>query len=105
MFPDSQHVTALGLGHSRSTTTGGERDRVDKVVLECVAHLADSTAETAGVEAREVLDEVPLDLGDGLGRHDWVVGPEVERGQQEVAGADRDEDVGIEGRKDSRHQS
>jgi len=75
------------------------------VVIERVAHLVDPPAEAVGVELWEVCDEVPLDLGEDLGRHDRFVEPEVERGQEEVAGQDRDQDVGVEGRNESRDQS
>ena len=51
------------------------RANVDELVFEYLAHLADAATEADGVDAREVLDE------------------------------DRDEDVGIESRNESRHQS
>ena len=48
----------------------------------------------------EVRPEVALDLDEGLVRHDWFVEPEIEGGQEEVAGEDRYEEVGIEGRNE-----
>jgi len=59
----------------------------------------------SGAEVREVGDEVPLNFDDGLGRHDRFVKSEVERCQEEVAGEDRYEDVGVESGNESRHQS
>lgn len=45
----------------------------------------------------EVFEQGALDLVKCKGRHNWFVQALIEGGQQEVAGHDRYEDVGVEG--------
>ncbi len=96
------HVPVLSVDGVGSAVKGAD---VDDVVFARAAHLTQPSADGSGVESWGVRSEVAFDLDERVVRHDWLVEPEVEGGQEEVAGQDRDEDVGIPGRNQQRHHS
>lgn len=73
------------------------------VECQCATHLLDPLTERYGVEVREPCEQRSFDLVEDPGGDDRLVEVVVECGEEQVAGQDRHEHVGVEDCEGSRH--
>lgn len=95
-------MTVLGIDQ---VGEAHEIRRVDGLVGESGPHVANTPPQSMRVHVRKGVDQGALYLVEHLRRHDRLEDASIEGGEQEIAGDNRDQEVGVDDGNADWHQS